>query len=87
MKTFCFKLYRAKRNKKLNRQIDVAGLIRNHCLALHRRYYKIFGKYLEKSKLQKHLTKLKRLKKFSYLREINSQAVQDVTDRIDRVFQ
>ena len=86
MKTFCFKLYRAKRNKKLNRQIDAAGLIWNHCLALHKRYYKIFGKYLEKSKLQKHLTKLKRQKKFSYLRKINSQAVQDVTDRIDRAY-
>ena len=86
MKTFCFKLYRAKRNEKLNRQIDAAGLIWNHCLALHKRYYKFFGKYLEKSKLQKHLTKLKRRKKFSYLREINSQAVQDVTDRIDRAY-
>lgn len=86
MKTFCFKLYRAKRNKKLNRQIDAAGLIWNHCLALLRRYYKIFGEYLEKSKLQKHLTKLKRHKKFSYLKEINSQAVQDVTDRIDRAY-
>ena len=86
MKTFCFKLYRAKRNEKLNRQINAAGLIWNHCLALHKRYYKLFGKYLHKFTLIKHLTKLKRLKKFSYLKEIGSQAVQDVTDRIDRAY-
>lgn len=86
MKTFCFKLYRAKRNEKLNRQINAAGLIWNHCLALHKRYYKLFVKYLQKSALQKHLTKLKRVKKFSYLKEIGSQAVQDVTDRIDRAY-
>lgn len=87
MKTFCFKLYRAKRNKKFNRQINVAGLIWNHCLALHRRYYKLFGKYLNKFVLQKHLTKLKRIEKFSYLKKIGSQAVQDVADRIDRAYQ
>ncbi|MBR2518540.1 MAG: transposase [Selenomonadaceae bacterium] len=86
MKTFCFKLYRAQRNEKLNRQINAAGLIWNHCLALHKRYYQLFGKYLQKSVLQKHLTKLKRLKKFAYLKEIGSQAVQDVTDRIDRAY-
>ena len=86
MKTFCFKLYRAKRNEKLNRQINAAALIWNHCLALHKRCYQLFGKYLQKSVLQKHLTKLKRLKRFSYLKEIGSQAVQDVTDRIDRAY-
>lgn len=86
MKTFCFKLYRAKRNAKLHKQINTAGLIWNHCLALHRRYYSLFGKCLNKFVLQKHLTKLKRLKKFSYLKEIGSQAVQDVADRLDRAY-
>ena len=86
MKTFCFKLYRTKRNKKLHRQIDAAGLIWNHCLSLHKRYYKLFGKHLNKFVLQKHLTKLKKLKKFSYLQETGSQAVQDVTDRIERAY-
>ena len=87
MKTFCFKLYKSDKNSALKRQINAAGLIYNHCIALHRRYYKIFGKYLKKFFLQKHLVKLKKLKKFSYLNEIGSQSVQDVTDRIDRAFQ
>lgn len=36
--------------------------------------------------LQKHLTKLKKLPKFSYIKNIGSQAVQDITQRIDRAY-
>lgn len=87
MKTYCFKLYQAKRNRKLHQQINVAGLIYNHCIALHKRYYRLFYKSLSKYNLQKHLTKLKKLERFSYLKELGSQAVQDITDRIDRAYQ
>lgn len=87
MKTFCFKLYKSARNVKLHRQINAAGLTYNHCLALHNRYYKLFGKYLNPNRLKKHLTKLKKLPKFSYLLEFGSQAVQDVAERIDRAFE
>ena len=86
MKTYCFKLYNSKRNRKLKRQINAAGLIYNHCIALHKRYYKLYGKHLKKYDLEKHLTKLKKSKKFSYLREIGSQAVQDIADRIERAY-
>ena len=87
MKTYRFKLYKSERNEKLHKQINAAGLIYNHCIALHKRYYKIFGKYLNKNHLQKHLVKLKKIPKFSYIKEIGSQAVQDITDRIDKAFQ
>ena len=60
MKTFCFKLYHSDHNNELMRQINAAGLIYNHCIALHKRYYNLYGKYLDKSKLQKHLVKLKK---------------------------
>ena len=86
MKTYCFKLYKSERNEKLHKQINAAGLIYNHCIALHKRYYKIFKKHLNKNKLQKHLVKLKRLPQFSYLLEIGSQAVQEITDRIERAY-
>ncbi len=66
MKTFKFKLYCTDKNAKLHKQINCAGLTYNHCMALHKRYYKLFGKYLLKGKLQKHLTKIKELSKFSY---------------------
>lgn len=86
MKTFCFKLYKAKRNRKLHRQINAAGLIYNHCIALHKRYYRLYHKSLNVYVLQKHLTKLKKIPRFSYLKEIGSQAVQDITQRIDRAY-
>ena len=86
MKTFCFKLYHSDHNYELMKQINAAGLIYNHCIALHKRYYRLYGKYLDKSKLQKHLVKLKKHKRFAYIGEIGSQAVQDVTDRIDRAY-
>lgn len=60
MKTYKFKLYSSKRNKKLHRQIDIAGSIYNHCIALHRRYYRIFKKSLTTFSLSKHLAKLKK---------------------------
>lgn len=86
MKTFCFKLYKAKRNRKLHRQINAAGLIYNHCIALHKRYYRLYHKSLNVYALQKHLTKLKKIPRFSYLKEIGAQAVQDITQRIDRAY-
>ena len=86
MKTYCYKLYKTERNNKLHKQINAAGLIYNHCISLHKRYYKIFKKNLNKNKLQKHLVKLKKLPQFSYLLEIGSQAVQEITDRIERAY-
>lgn len=83
MKTYCFN---SKRNRKLKRQINAAGLIYNHCIALHKRYYRLYGKHLKKYKLERHLTKLRHREKFSYFREIGSQAVQDVADRIERAY-
>ena len=87
MKTFCFKLYKSKLNDKLHKQINATALTFNHCIKLHKRYYKLFGKYLHKFTLMKHLTKLKKIPKFSYLSEYGSQAVQDVAERINRAFE
>jgi putative transposase len=86
MKTYCFKLYQSKRNRKLHKQINAAGLIYNHCIAIHKRYWKLYHKSLNIYALQKHLTKLKKIPKFSYMKEIGSQAVQDITQRIDRAY-
>lgn len=86
MRTYRFKLYNSKRNRKLHKQINAACLVYNHCIALHKRYYKLLVKSLNMYQLQKHLTKLKKISKFAYLKEIGSQAVQDITQRIDRAY-
>ena len=84
MKTFCFKIYNSKRNKHLHRSINLAGNIYNHLIALHKRYYRLYGKHLSANKLKKHITKLKRTKKYSYWNNLGSQAIQDIAERIDR---
>lgn len=86
VKTYKFKLYRQKKNKFLHQQINIAGLIYNHCIALHRRYYKLTGKSLNKFALMKHITKLKKLPKYTHWNLVGSQAIQDVVDRIDRAY-
>ncbi len=47
-KTYKYKPYQSNKNEKLHQQIDIAGLIYNHCIALHKRYYKLTGKHLNK---------------------------------------
>ena len=71
----------------LHESVDTASQIYNHCIALHKRYYKLFKKHLNKFQLQKHLAKLKKLKKFAYWKKVGSQAIQDITDRIEQGFQ
>lgn len=83
-KTYKIKLYQSKHNKHLHHTINLAGRAYNHAIALHRRYYKLFGKSLNKYALMKHYTKLKKTRKFSWLKLIPSQALQDVIDRIDK---
>ncbi len=86
IKTYKIKLYQAKKNKYLHRQIDIAGLIYNHCIALHRRYYQLTGKGLNQYALMKHLTKLKRLPKYRHWNQVGSQAIQDIIQRIDKAY-
>lgn len=86
MRTYCFKLYRSKKNKKLHRLIDIAGQIYNHIIALHKRYYHLYGKHLNVNKLMKHITKLKKQKRFAYWNQLGSQAIQDIAQRIERSY-
>ena len=86
IRTYCFKLYKSKKNRKLHKQINAAGLIYNHCIALHKRYYRLFKKQLNANKLKTHLAKIKKVERFNYIREIGSQAVQDIAERIDRAY-
>ena len=85
MKTLKFKLYEHKRNRYLKRTINAAGVIYNHCIALHKRYYRMWGKHLKSSKLQSHIAKRRKCNPFWQL--VGSQAVQDICQRIDKGYQ
>jgi putative transposase len=85
MNTLKFKLYNHKRNKYLKRSINAAGVIYNHAIALHKRYYRMWGKHLNCNKLQAHIAKLRKRKPFWQL--VGSQAVQDICQRIEKAYQ
>ncbi|MEG5052205.1 MULTISPECIES: transposase [unclassified Microcoleus] len=85
MKTLKFKLYQSKRNRHLKRSINAAGVIYNHCIALHKRYYRMWGKHLNCSKLQSHIAKIRKRKAF--WQQVGSQAVQDICQRIEKAYQ
>ncbi|HYW20709.1 MAG TPA: transposase [Nodularia sp. (in: cyanobacteria)] len=85
MKTLKFKLYQHKRNRHLKRTINSAGVIYNHCIALHKRYYRMWSKHLNCAKLQAHIAKLR--KRNPFWQSVGSQAVQDICQRIDKAYQ
>lgn len=84
MKTYKFKLYQSKQNKLIHWQINASGSVYNHCIALNKRYYKMFRKHLNVYRLMKHIAKLR--KRIKYWQQVGSQAVQDICQRIDKAY-
>ena len=87
MKTYKFKMYSNHGSRELHKTIDGHASVWNHCIALQRRYYAIYGKYIPKHRLMKHIAKLKRLPRFAHWNQLPSQAIQDVVSRIDKSYQ
>lgn len=86
MLTYKFKLYHNEKNRILTSKIDIAGIIYNHAISLHKRYYRLYGKSLNVYQLQKHITKLKKLPRYAFWNMLGSQAIQDIADRIDKAY-
>ena len=84
MKTYKFKMYSNHGNRELHKTIDGHADVWNHCVALQRRYYAIYGKYISKFRLINHISKLKRLPQFAHWNQLPSQSIQDVATRIDK---
>ena len=54
-------------------------------VALQRRYYGIYGKYISKFRLINHISKFKRTHRFEHWNQLPSQAIQEVaSSRIDK---
>ena len=86
-RTYCFKMYLSKRNKKLASSLHIAASIYNHCIALHKRYYRLYKKHISLYSLQKHIAKLKKLQSFQHWKQLDAQAAQDVAERIEKGYQ
>lgn len=86
-----YKVYSQNRNhrKRLEEFLRTAAWIYNHCIALHKRYYRLYRKSLPKAKLQSHIARMKK-RCFPQWELVNSMAAQEITDRIyagyDRFF-
>ena len=81
--SFKYKVYTSKRNQRANELFGCACLVYNHCIALQKRYYRLYEKYLGKYQLQKHLTKLKKQTKYKNWSKLNSQTIQQIVEKID----
>lgn len=82
-----YRLYRCKYGSELHNQIDVAGIIYNRCIALHKRYRSLYGKSLNTYQLKKHVTRLKKRPENAFWSKLGSQAIQDIVFRIDKAYQ
>ena len=83
-----YKVYSQNRNhqKRLEEFLRTAAWIYNHCIALHKRYYKLYHKTLPKAKLQSHIAKMKN-RCYKQWELVNSMAAQQITDRIYEGYQ
>lgn len=81
MYNISFKAYKNKRLKYIHQKINTSAWIWNHIIALQKRYYRLYGKYINVNKLQKHIAKLRN--KNIRWQELNSQTVQEICQRVD----
>jgi len=84
IKQFVYKIYSKPKVANLGRLINLHGMLYNHCIALHKRYYKLTGKHLNQFELMQHIAKLKDRKGFEWIGLMGSQSVQDVIKRIEK---
>lgn len=84
MYNISFKAYNNKNLKKIHRNINTSAWIYNHCIALQKRYYRLYGGYINVNKLQKHIAKLRN--KNQKWKELNSQSVQEICQRVDEAY-
>ena len=84
MYNISYKAYTTKKLKNIHQMIDTSAWIWNHCVALQKRYYKLYKKYINVNKLQKHIAKLRN--KNPKWKELNSQSVQEICQRVDEAY-
>lgn len=82
-KTYQYRLYRCDKRDQ-HQQINVAGTVWNHALALQKRYYRLTGKYIPLGVLKAHIANLRmRTARYAFWKQLGSQSVQDVLERLD----
>lgn len=80
MQTYKFKLYKTKKTKHIDNMLREAAFTWNYALAMQKRYYSLYGKYINKFQLKKWFDK--RIKR----RYLGSQVRQEIILRLDKSY-
>ena len=80
MISYKYNIYHSKKTKYLERMLRECCFVWNHALALQRRYYKLFGKYISVGKMKKHFAK--RIRR----NLLHSQTTQEILERLDESY-
>ena len=86
MRNTTHKLFRDTSLKRLQDDLNICGVVRNHFNALSRRYYRRYGKDLSYSKMSKHLTRLKKFEKYQHWNIPYSWSLQNILKRLAQSF-
>ena len=67
--------------KVLRNHAGAARFAYNYCKRISDRYYKLFGKSVSQLALQKRFTKIKKRKRYEWLKDINAQVPKQASKR------
>ena len=81
VQTIKYKIYKSAKNKRIHQMINTSAWIWNHCVALQKRYYRLYKKYINVNRLQKHVAKIRN--KNAKWKQLPSQSVQEICQRLD----
>ena len=81
MISYKYKLYCTDKTKYLDKMLREACFVWNHALILQKRYYRLYGKYINTNRMQKHFAK------HISRNLLHSQTVQEILQRLDTAYQ
>ena len=80
MISYKYKLYRTDKTKHLDKMLREACFVWDHALALQKRYYRLYGKYINCGRMKAHF--VKRISRNT----LHSQTVQELLERLDDAY-
>jgi len=81
MLTYEYNIYDSNRNKHLEKMLSESAFVWNHALALQRRYYRLYGSYVQIGRMKHHFAMHVRR------RLLGSQTVHEILERLDNSYQ
>ena len=80
MISFEYNIYRSKNTVWIDRMLSESCFVWNHALALQKRYYRMYGKFISLSDIKKHFAK--RIKR----NLLHAHTVQEILERLDNSY-